>query len=307
MFQIDIFRSPDSKYFIRTANKVIGVPIFTSALVGYSIWMYLDINYYFFTSKGMAISDTIKEAFIDHLMSEQLDALPWVGLFFIMVYFLGLFLAHLVLRPFKVAALICQESMEGNTEVVIVKGLTKHQMVVKAASLLANFTITRNHNLPPELSKIDGPRLDKVFYLQYALCMTILFIITAVAIYAGIHHLHESIVGSASLFLKTDGQVASFLSNQQGMVDNMGYACVLFSFLLYVSIAHGVVKDVEGVSYGYLRDVRKIIEGDYGRRLRPRFVDPGAEAALAINRLLDHCFPNPAADQASTVPPPPIP
>lgn len=305
--QLNIFRSPDSKYFIRTANRIIFVPLITVGLVLYSIWMYMDINYYFFTSKGMAISDTIKEAFIDHLVLEQIDALPWVGLFFIMVYFLGLFLAHLVLRPFKVAAVICQEAIEGASETTQIKGLMKHQLVVKAVLLLTDFIATRDHAIPPELAKISKPKLDKVFYLQYFLCMSILSIITAVAVYVGIHHLHESIVGSATLFLKTDSQVASFLVNQRDLVSSMGMACTIFSLLLYLLIARGLVRDVEGVSYGYLRDVRKVIEGDYGRRLQPRSVDPGTEAAISINRMLDHYFPNKVVATSEEPPPPLVP
>lgn len=304
---VNAFGSPDSKYFIRTAFKVLFVPLATMALAFYSLWMYLSLNFYFFTSKGFVMSGEMKEAFIDRLMNEQIDALPWIGIFLIVVYFLGLFLAHLVLRPFTIAAKICRDAIKDETTEVFVGGLSKHQLVIKTSALLVGFIRTRDNHIPDDLNQIQKPKLDYVFYFQYTLCVLILSIITASAIYVGLHLLHDSIVATATEFIKTDQQVTSFLLNQQDLIASMGYICTAFSLSMYILIAHGVVKDVEGVSYAYLRDVKKVIGGDYGRRLQPRFVDPGAQAALALNQVLDHYFPNNVMDDSSEVAPPPLP
>lgn len=307
IFPASVFGSPDSKYFLRTAFKILSVPLVTMALAFYSLWLYLNINFYFFASKGLPMNGEIKEAFIDRLINEQIDAIPWMGLFLIVVYFLGLFLAHLVLRPFAMVAEICKEAMKDEASEFKLGGLSKHQLVIKSSMLLVSFIRTRNHHIPDELGKIQKPKLDLVFYFQYTLCMLILSIITAWAIYVGIHLLHESIVSAAMEFIKTDRQVTSFLVNQNELVSSMGYACIIFSVAMYVLIAHGIVKDVEGVSYAYLRDVKKIVAGDYGRRLRPRFVDPGVEGALALNQLLDNYFPNHVVEDSTEIPPPPLP
>ena len=306
--QPSIFRGADSKYFLRTAFRILVVPTITTVLMFYSLWMYLEMIFFYFSSKGTAISDDVKDAFIDHLLSEQTGSLPWIFTFFIIVFFIGLFLAHLILRQFRWVAQVTRESRMHAEADLHIDTLTSQQLVVKATKLLLNFLVIRNHHIPPELAQIKGPKLDFVFYLQYSLCMLILSMITTGAVYVGLNVLHAEIVSSAVDFLKMDSQASHFLMDQHELMTKMGNLCALFSISLYAFIAHGMVKDVEGVSYAYLRDIRKVIEGDYGRRLRPRFIDPGTDAALAINELLDHYFPNTSADEGEEVaPPPPIP
>lgn len=306
-FHSTIFRTPDSKYFLRTAFRVTVVPLLTLLAIAYSLWLYLDMNYYFFASRGSSISAEVKDAFIDNLTMGQVEYLPYVALFFICVFFIGLFLAHLVLRPFRWVAQMCRETMEQGPANIHLDAFTRTQLVVRATSLLLNFTVTRQHNVPEKLARVNGPRPDFVFYFQYGVCMLILSFITAAAIYLGLNHIHEEIVNSALGFLKGDAQISKFLLGQQELIGTVALLCSSFSVALYGFIAHGLVKDVEGVSYAYLRDIRKVIEGDYGRRLRPRFVDPGTEAALAINTLLDHYFPNDGAEVDPMNPPPPMP
>jgi hypothetical protein len=130
-----------------------------------------------------------------------------------------------------------------------------------------------------------------IFYIQYGAIVFILALITAVSCYFFINHMHEAIIDSAMKLLKANSSVRTFLTSQSDMMEMMVGFSTAVSTALYIWLAKGIISDVQGVSYGYLRDIRDIVAGQYNKRLRPRFSDPGKAAANEINEVLDLYFP----------------
>lgn len=73
-------------------------------------------------------------------------------------------------------------------------------------------------------------------------------------------------------------------------MDNIAIACTVFTITMYLLIARSIIREVEGVSYGYLRDIREVLSGNHHKRLTPRFNDPGKDAAFAINQVMNLLF-----------------
>ncbi len=299
----NLFQSQDSKYFLKTALKVGMVPVLTTMLMVYSLWIYLEMNYSFFLANGFSAGDAMKEAFWDHLLSSQVEFAPWVAGFYVGVFFLGLFLSHLVLRPFTRVAKMCQDVLNGEAPNLKVDPMTKRKLVIRAGLLMMDYIANQESDedaefeVPEDLDKIKKPRPDGVFYLQYGAFMFILSALTAIATFMAFSHLHEDIVATAMTMLKANKTIGTFLTSQQELMDMMSFVCIGFSTLMYALISRGLISEVEGVSYGYLRDIRDIVSGDHSKRLRPRFNDPGKEAAFNINQLMDQLF---AAEKAET-------
>ncbi|MCE3011803.1 MAG: hypothetical protein LW878_01940 [Proteobacteria bacterium] len=293
-----LFKSQDSKYFLKTAFKVVSVPLITTLLLAYSLWMYVELNYSFFLANGFATGPEMKEAFWDSILMEQIDYIPFLGLFFIAVFFLGLFLAHLVLRPFTYVRNMCEDILKGEP-VDSEKGfLNARKLVVKAAMVFFDYLNKRDKSndegefdFPQELEKIHSPKPDGVFYLQYGVFMLILSVITILATTFTLNHLHESIVEVAIKMLKPSTSLNVFLTSQQDHLFTIAAVITVLTIFLYSSLARGIIREIEGVSYSYLRDIRDITSGDHSRRLRPRFQDPGQEAAFAINQVMNLFFP----------------
>ena len=293
-----LFKSQDSKYFLKTAFKVASVPLITTLLLAYSLWLYVELNYSFFLANGFATGPEMKEAFWDNILTEQVEYLPFLGLFFIAVFFLGLFLAHLVLRPFTYVRNMCEDILKGEPVDAENGFLNAKKLVVKAAMVFFEYLSKQDKSsdetefdFPPELEKIHSPKPDGVFYLQYGVFMLILSGITILATTFTLNHLHESIVDAAIKMLKPSNSLNVFLTSQQDHLYTIAAVITVLTVFLYSSLARGIIKEIEGVSYSYLRDIRDITSGDHSRRLRPRFQDPGQEAAFAINQVMNLFFP----------------
>ena len=294
-----LFKSQDSKYFLKTAFKVTSVPFITTLLLAYSLWLYVELNYSFFLANGFADGPEMKEAFWDNLLTSQIDYLPYLGLFFVGVFFLGLFLAHLVLRPFTYVRNMCEDILKGQAFEAEKGFLNAKKMVVKASLVFFDYLGKQERDedeeefgFPEELDKIHGPRPDGVFYLQYGLFLLILATLTSFASYFTLYHLHESMVTAALEMLKPSTSLNLFLTSQQTHLDIIVLLMTGITVFIYMLIARGIIREIEGVSYSYLRDIRDITSGDHARRLRPRFQDPGQEAAFAINQVMNLFFPN---------------
>ncbi len=59
-----------------------------------------------------------------------------------------------------------------------------------------------------------------------------------------------------------------------------------------------VISKIQGVTYAYVRDICDVAQGNVTRRLSPRQDDPGRQAAVAVNDVLDMHHPRPKQDKA---------
>jgi hypothetical protein len=292
-----LFETPDSRYFVKTALKIGFVPVFTTAMMFFSLWLYFEMNYSFFVAKGYSSQTDMKGVLIDQLMVSMIDYLPFVGIFYIATFFMGLILAHLVLRPFDQASMICRDLIEGSLPDTKFDPMSSRKIVVRAAKLFASYLMHHERNseekfiIPKSLQEIDGPRTDGVFYIQYGAFIFILTTATAVASYFFIQNFHEAIIESSMRLLRADNSVRTFLISHVPTLEVIVWIISAVSTICYLAIAQSLIESVQGVSYGYLRDIKEIVSGAYGKRLKPRLQDPGKLAARDFNQVLDLYFP----------------
>jgi hypothetical protein len=284
----ELFRSSDSKYFLMTAFKFSFVSVLVTSFLTYSYWIYLNLNYSFFISQGFSQSPEFKEAFIDKIFSQQMSFLALVGVYFVGVFFMGLIMAHFVLRPFnqlKSAFVKFRDDPNFNFQV---DKISSQKLVIIAGNVLFDFLKNKNKfEVPAIMNQYQRPQLDKIFYLQYASFVFVMSAITILASYLFATHLHASIIDTATSILKTSNVVATFLNSQSDIVEGMVLVASLICVTVFVYFSKGIIADIEGVSYAYYRDIKDIVSGQVNKRLRPRFSDPGKDAASAINETLD--------------------
>lgn len=293
----NIYHSQDARYFLKTALKIAVVPVVTTMLALYSIAIYLGMNYSFFLANGFAEGPEMKEAFVDHFALSLLELSPFALILYAGVFAMGLVLAYLVLRPFSQVAQMCEDVLNGEMPDTTLDPISAQKLVLKSAVFFMEYLNARDKqdsrqsfSVPKEIQDIQAPRADGVFYMQYALMIVVLTGVSGFATYVGVNYLHEAIVDSAMMILKANTSIGTFLLSQQETVDNIAIACTVFTTTLYLLIARSIIREVEGVSYGYLRDIREVLSGNHHKRLTPRFNDPGKDAAFAINQVMNLLF-----------------
>ena len=135
----DLFTSQDSKFAIKTAFLVSLVPVLMLVIVIYSTWLLLSINFSYFLANGFPLSEENQDVFIDYLLQSQAEYLPHTLLFFIGVFFLGLFLSFVILRPFNELSEMCRELVLAKDERIRIVGLEKSKLLIKLGNFICRY------------------------------------------------------------------------------------------------------------------------------------------------------------------------
>lgn len=291
------FKTQDSKFFIFTAFKITIVPLFSFGVVFYSFWTIMEMNFNFFAANGFLTGEDNKATFYDNVLLNITDYFMYFGAIVSAVFLVGLLTSYFALRSFsKIADFVDDMENDIDSE-FIVKGLNQNKLINQVGKIffkyLQVYAKTKKKpkfKLPKSLELMSSPPTDKVFLLQYISIVGIICMVTNIAIYSFTHELYQEIVAAGIKLLPGNQVVSSFLVAQEGILFNVYAIAIIINVAAYLSISKGILKTVDGVCYGFARDLLQIINGDHSMRLRPRLADPGKDLARKVNEFLDEVF-----------------
>lgn len=296
-FANDAFKSSDSKYFILTATKITLIPFLSFCIVGFSLWTIMELNFNFFVANGFESGQGFKEDFYNIIFSGISDYIIYTGIVLCLTFMIGLVISWLALRAFDQIKDFSEAMIEDYDQELEVQGLNKNKLVYQVSRIFFKYMqlVVKNGKrpkikLPANIENLDTPRLDKVFLTQYLLIIGIICIITNFLLYTFTTELYHSIITNGTSVIDMNLIVTSFIGAQQSLLSNVHTVAITFNILGYMVISRSIIKSVDGVSYGFSRDMVQIIQGNHNIRLRPRFADPGLSMANGINDFLDDTF-----------------
>lgn len=292
----DLFTSYDSKFTIKTALLITAVPAIMLLLVSYSVWLLLSLNFSYFLASGIPLDEHNVDVFMDYLLQTQADNLPLLGLFFIVVFFIGIFVSHIILRPFNELTSMCEELLSSTDDRIKIVGLERSKLLIKLGNFICSYYHAKKNgrsiSVPDELLNVKKPTMDYVFYFQFFCLMFILMSIAIGSLVLFAEHLHASIIETAITVLRAPKGMSKFLASQHNVFQLIVLVPSFLGVILYVFIAQVIISKIQGVTFGYVRDICEVAKGNTLRRLSPRKNDPGRKSASAINDVLDILHPS---------------
>jgi hypothetical protein len=290
-----IFQSADSRFHLRTSLMIALIPIFPLLFLGYMIWVSVNTTFNFFRANGLKDTHIFHEVYIDYIMQDVLIYLPYIGLFFIILFFLGNYLAHLALRPFKKisehAKLFGTDDTSWKMDTITNKKLISKYAefffkYLEAKKIQENFPIA---NIDKKYDEINAPVTDKIFYLHYFTIVSVISVVFITGLSLLTAEIHSDFVNFAmDLAIPKTSGLSVFLIEQSVLFDSVVYISSFFIVGLYLYISKSLISSVEGVSYHIFRVMRDIIKGNYKTRIELRKNDPGQECAVQVNKLLEN-------------------
>src|SRR5690606_6820494 len=105
------FKTEDSRFYLSVGIKVAGISFCITLFVYLFILEILRVNYAFFKSLNFPeFSDST--LFFNVVTEEALDNLPILLSFHVFIFFIGIYLGWLILRPFKTLGEYSEEAIE---------------------------------------------------------------------------------------------------------------------------------------------------------------------------------------------------
>lgn len=294
----NLFQSQDSKFYILTATKLTLVPVISFTLIIYSLRTVMEMNYNFFIANGFNSNEDFKQVFYDRVLMNIYDFLPMFAATIIAVFFTGLIISWLVLKTYELIQDhildVMDEEEDGDFEA---PGMLKTKLISQVSRIFLKYVKMYSETgkapklkLPKNLENLKSPPIDKVFFVQYSLIICIISLATNILLFSFLNELYQQVLENGITLLQSNKVIMKFLVAQEKELFNIYYLSIGINVALYIYISKGIVNSIDGVSYGFSRDMISIMRGDHKVRMRPRFHDPGQTLAQIINEYLDSVF-----------------
>ena len=295
-----VFRTADSKFQLFTSLKLCLPPFVALIFIGYMFSIFTDMVYIFFKSTGIPANEQMREAFTDYLVGANIDYITYTAVFFIALFIIGSYLSNLMLRSFRMVETFCIETAKDPSTEFHADIISGKKLVLEFSKVFFEFLNTsrkQNRIKPQEIEDkfedINAPVIDQVFYLQYILIVLIITLLSSFGVYAFTSAINETLTEMAFHFLQSDGsqQLTIYFTSQMEILNSIRIISISIMVLLYILISKNLVNKVDGVSYHFFRVMREVLWGNYTARVRLRADDPGKEAAITFNSLMDEILP----------------
>lgn len=282
-------------YRFSVALRMTGNLLLTIILCAFLLHLFITINILFFEANGFPRLDVMREAFYDYVYGQVTTYLRYIGAFLLVYFFLGIYIAELTMRPFRLMAKYCQQKMEGKDATYDPGFYSDLQLLTNFSEYFFNIASSAETNkklvpmaIPDRYKAIHRPLFERSFYIHYSAFILISSLITATALFFISAEIYDSVISLAVGYLKQRNLSEVFFTGQAELylaaITIVLMVHLFLSFLLTFRI-HTLVATP---AFGIFSTLRSFIKGQYHSRIHligSYFLRPECRV---INQYLDY-------------------
>ncbi len=290
-----IFQTDESRFLLGTAFKIWGISMLVELVVGYILFVNVRMNFFFFRAHGYTGIDTIGEAYFHHVMGDLIEALPYLLLFHIVIFFMGLYIGHLILRPFKQIGDYCTKAIENPDIAYRPEEFSAYKLLVRFSELF--FVHTREarqknkltvRDIPPQYMGVHKPVFDGSFLFHFSFFLIIIVIVSIVVIMNFASDVHENMTQLAIRMIKADPKMMTAFFQEQGfLVDEMWFLTAILVIVLHLVMGIHLYSQVSGAAFGIFATMRSFMKGNWQNRVHLVGYSYLRDSTRALNKYLD--------------------
>lgn len=290
------FKQDDSRFILACGIKFSGIYLVISFFTFYVMWLLLSLNHIYFQSYGFIVSDDLTEAFFDNALSIFYNQLPAIFGFVVALFFAGLYLGKILLRPFEVIGQYSIDRTEGKQETYNPDLFSDYKLLTRFSEFFFRYLddcqkseeLSPN-TIPPNFAKIRGPQFEKVFFFHFILLIILLGIISGMMVIYFTTEVHSQLVNlSLSTIAKESKTVGYFLTNQNKLLPSITIVSVIALAIGYIALSFHLYGKVSGAIFGFFATMRSFMKGNYSARVHLIGYAQIRPHGRALNKYLDH-------------------
>ncbi|MBD66170.1 MAG: hypothetical protein CME62_13240 [Halobacteriovoraceae bacterium] len=292
----NVFQEEDSKFLLSCGLKFALIFIVCCIFVYYVTWVVISINNVYFESYGFFSTPEFKEAFFDNALSIFYQQLPYLFAFVIVLFFSGVYVGKILIRPFEIIGDYCQKRTEGENAEYNPDLFSDYKLLTRFSEFFFRY-LDHCHDhkelsttvIPKNFTGIRGPRFEKVFFAHFLLFTGIVALIGVSFVAFMTTEIHDRIVDLALKTLDTPGpNLAYFLNNQKELLNSINYFAMLSLTLGYILLAFHLYGKVAGAVFGFFATMRAFMKGNYNARVHLIGYAQIRPHSRALNKYLDY-------------------
>lgn len=290
------FQNEDSKFILATALKVAGVFIVLSFFMAYLIWIILSVNNVFFESQGKFVFHEFRQAYFDYILSTSLNYLPYYLFLVVVIFFIGVYLGILLLRPFSIIGDYCRRKVEGENIVYNPDLFSDYKLLTRFSELFFTYinecerqkALTPNV-IPPQYQKIKKPIFERVFFFHFMLFIIFIMLVSSMAVTITTYEIQANIFNLAVDSLKTGNKsVIYFFRNQEYIFESFIWVLNCLIVIIYTALGFHLYKKVSGAIFAFFTTMKQFMKGNYKARVHLLEYKHIRPYSISFNKYLDH-------------------
>ncbi len=290
-----LFQTDESRFLISTAVKVWAISALVELIVGYILFSNVRLNYYFFRAHGYRGIDELGEAYFQHVMGDVIDALPWVLFFHVVIFFMGLYVGHMMLRPFKNIGDYCRLAIDNPNTVYQVESFSAYRLLVRFSELFfEHIRLARQQgalekrDVPPQFMGVHKPVLDTQFLFHFCFFLLIIMIVSIVAIMGFAVNVNDNTTQIALKMIKADPRVLSaFFQDQSFLIDELWILTAALIVGLHILMGVHLYAQVSGAAFAIFATMRSFLKGSWQNRVHLVGYSYLRDSTRSLNKYLD--------------------
>lgn len=298
-----VFKTEDSRFIVAVGLKVSGISLGITLIVYWFLFQIMRLNHAFFKSHGFPEFGE-GSPFFDHVIQEAVENIPVLFAFHIFLFFIGVYVGWIILRPFRMMGEYCEEVLENPNAVYDVEQFSTYSLLTRFSEFFFEFlresrkrNVISNNSIPPQYSKIHKPVFDRIFMLHFGILLVIISIASAVFIIENSSSVFESMVELATKTLSDQKGVSRYFSEQMFILDDIvGLTITLIAFS-YVLLGLHLYAKVSGAAFGIFSTMRAFMKGNHSSRVHLVGFAHIREYTRKLNKYLDYIQNNISKEQ----------
>lgn len=289
-----LFKEEDTRFFMGVGLKVSGISFLINSIIFYQIFLVVRLNYGFFLAHGLTpVLDL--ETFNSYISSEAMEILPVIFGFHVCLFFIGVYVGWLILRPFREIGAYCERALETPNTPYNVDEFSNFRLLTGFSAFFFEFLREarrkgelKEQSIPPQYSRIHSPKMDLTYILHFGLLLFIISICSAVFIIETSDEIFQSMVKLAEKTLKQPKIVTTYFSNQSFILNELVALTVSFIALAYTLLGLHLYGRVSGAAFGIFSTMRAFMKGAHFSRVHLVGYSYIRNNTRKINKYLDY-------------------
>lgn len=299
-----VFKTEDSRFMLSVGLKVSGISFAITIFIYWFLFQVMRLNYAFFKAHGFP-QFSEGSPFFDLIIQEAIENLPVLFLFHIFLFFIGVYVGWLMLRPFKTIGDYCENVLTNPNAIYKVEEFSSYTLLTRFSEFFFEYlreSRKRNeiisNSIPPQYSKIHKPVLDRIFMLHFGLLLVIIAISSAVFIIENSSAVFESMVELSTKTLRDQKSASSYFTEQLFIIDDIVGLTILLITFFYILLGLHLYSKVSGAAFGIFSTMRAFMKGNYSSRVHLVGYGYLRDYTRKLNKYLDYIQNNFGKEQS---------
>lgn len=264
------------------------------SFVLFLLYILLKIDLIFFNANQFPGAREIQDIYFDFIFSNTIELLPYVFVGMILIFFMGIYLTHLMLRPFKLLSRYCEDITNGKKANFNPEMFADHKLLVMFSDYFFSTTEQmleqkkfKQISIPDKYTRVHRPVYDWSFFISYILLIAMVTGASLLGVIAVDSDIREQIITLSTSYLKTTATVKYFMSEQFIVFDIVLYVLIMFHIFLHFAFGVFLYSKVAAPAFAIFSTMRSFLKGNKNARIHMIGYSYLREDCRKINKYLD--------------------